>query len=123
MTEKTLSAREMSKLVVLGMQEKKAQDIAVINLKATGSSIADIFVVCSASSDTQADAISTSVEEVVWKSAGVKPWHREGKTNREWILLDYGDTVVHVFKKDKRAFFALEDLWGDADITYINNPE
>jgi ribosome-associated protein len=60
------------------------------------------------------------VEEEVYKRLGQDPWHKEGKENREWILLDYVDVVAHVFKKDRRQFFALEDLWGDAEVIKVD---
>jgi ribosome-associated protein len=77
------------------------------------------MVICSGSSDTQVDAITNSIEDEVYKGAQINVWHREGKANREWILLDYADIVAHVFKNEKRRHYALEELWGDADIKYI----
>lgn len=109
----------LTDLVVRGMQEKKATDIAVIDLRTLPNAVADYFVICSANSDTQLDAIARSVEDEVWKITGQWPWQSEGRTNREWVLLDYVDVVVHVFLRDKRAFYALEDLWGDAPIEYV----
>lgn len=101
------------------MQEKKAHDIAVIDLRRLPNAVADYFILCSASSDTQLDAIARSVEDEVHKITNQWPWQSEGRTNREWVLLDYVDVVVHVFLRDKRAFYALEELWGDAPIDYI----
>lgn len=101
------------------MQEKKAQDIVVMDLRNVKNAICDYFVLCSGNSDTQIDAISSSVEEEVYKASQQDPWHREGKTNREWILLDYVDVVAHVFKKDRRSFYDLEQLWGDAEIQVV----
>jgi ribosome-associated protein len=105
--------------IVRGMQEKKAQDIVVMDLRKVKNSICDYFVICSGNSDTQIDAISTSVEEEVYKASKQNPWHKEGKMNREWILLDYVDVIAHVFKKDRREFYDLEQLWGDAEIHVI----
>ena len=110
---------ELSKLVVEGMQEKKAQDIVVLDMRKVANSVADFFVICSGNSDTQVGAISESVEEYVHKKDKQNPWHKEGSRNKEWILLDYVDVVAHIFKNEKRAFFALENLWGDAKITKI----
>lgn len=112
----------MAELVVKGMQEKKATDIVVINLKELKNAVSDFFVISSASSDTQLEAIARSVEEVVHKVAQQDPWQTEGLTNREWIVLDYVDVVVHVFLKEKRHFYALEELWGDAQITHVDSP-
>ncbi|GAA4376267.1 ribosome silencing factor [Hymenobacter koreensis] len=109
----------LADIVVRGMQEKKAVDIVVLNLKHLKNAVADYFIVCSASSDTQLDAIARSVEEEVEKATGQSPWQSEGRLNREWILLDYVDVVVHVFLRDRRSFYALEELWGDAEISYI----
>jgi ribosome-associated protein len=108
---KGASSEKLAEAVVKGMQEKKATNIVV----------ADFFVICSGNSDKQLEAISDSVDEWVYKLLKENPWHTEGKNNKEWMLLDYIDVVVHVFKNDKRNFFALEKLWGDAEITKIED--
>lgn len=115
----SINSEELSKIVVKGMQEKKATDIVIIDLKGIKNAVADYFIIGSGNSDTQVDAISDSIEELVYKDAKQDPWHKEGKNNKEWILLDYVDVVAHVFKTDRRTFFALEDLWGDAILTEI----
>ncbi len=115
----TFTPEQMRDFVVRGMQEKKAQDIVVMDLRKVKNAICDYFILCSGGSDTQIDAISTSIEEEVYKLSKQDPWHKEGKLNREWILLDYVDVVAHVFKKDRREFYDLEQLWGDADIQHI----
>ncbi|TXK51601.1 ribosome silencing factor [Pontibacter qinzhouensis] len=109
----------LADIVVKGMQEKKAADIVVINLKSLKNAVSDYFVIASASSDTQLDAIASSIEEVVFKATRQNPWQTEGRMNKEWILLDYVDVVAHIFLKDKREFYALEELWGDARIEHI----
>jgi len=109
----------LAELVVKGMQERKAFDIVVINLKSLKNAVSDYFVIASANSDTQLDAIATSVEEEVFKAVRQNPWQSEGRTNNEWVLLDYVDVVAHIFLKDKRAFYALEELWGDASIKHV----
>ena len=109
----------LADLVVRGMQDKKASDIVVLNLKELKNAVADYFIICSANSDTQLEAVARSVEEEIEKVTGESPWQTEGRTNREWVLLDYVDVVVHVFLRDRRKFYALEELWGDADISYI----
>ncbi|MBH8558514.1 ribosome silencing factor [Hymenobacter negativus] len=111
----------LADLVVRGMQDKKASDIVVLNLKELKNAVADYFIICSANSDTQLEAIARSVEEEIEKVTGESPWQTEGRTNREWVLLDYVDVVVHVFLRDRRQFYALEELWGDADISYIES--
>ena len=111
----------LADLVVRGMQDKKAADIVVLNLKELKNAVADYFIICSANSDTQLEAIARSVEEEIEKVTGESPWQTEGRTNREWVLLDYVDVVVHVFLRDRRKFYALEELWGDANISYIES--
>lgn len=114
-----LKSEELSDLVVNGMSEKKASDIRIMDLREVKNAVADFFVICSANSDTQIDAISDSVEQEVYKATQTNPWKKEGKTNREWVLIDYVDVVAHIFKKDKREFYSLEKLWGDAQITEV----
>jgi ribosome-associated protein len=114
-----VNSDELSKLVVKGMQEKKAHSIVVLNLKKVKNAVADYFIICSGNSETQIDAIADSVEEEIYKLSRQNPWQKEGKENKEWVLLDYVDVVAHVFKKDRREFYALEELWGDAQVTHI----
>ena len=101
----------LADLIVKGMQEKKATDIAILDLKELKNAVSDYFVICSANSDSQLDAIARSVEEEVYKISQENPWQSEGRLNKEWILLDYVSVVVHIFLKDKRQFYALEELW------------
>lgn len=103
------------------MQEKKGFDIIKMDLRKTQGAITDFFVICSGTSDTQVDAIANSVDEEVSKAYKESPWHKEGFQNKEWILLDYVDVVVHIFKKDRREFYDLESLWGDADTLYYGD--
>lgn len=119
--KEAINSKKLSELVVQGMLEKKASDVVVMDLREVKNAIADFFVLCSGNSDTQIDAISESVEEQVHKNSQQNPWRREGKQNNEWIIIDYVDVVAHVFNKDKRAFYALEELWGDAQITRIDS--
>jgi ribosome-associated protein len=111
----------LAELVVKGMQEKKASNIVVLNLKSLKNAVSDYFVIASASSDSQLDAIASSIEEEIFKAVRQNPWQSEGRTNKEWVLLDYVDVVAHVFLKDKREFYALEELWGDAAIKRIED--
>ncbi len=118
---KLTSSEKLSQIVIKGMQEKKASDIVVMDLSDVKNAIANFFVICSGSSDTQIDSIADSIDEEVHKILGEAPWHYEGRENKEWVLLDYVDVVAHVFKKDKREFYALENLWGDAKIEQIED--
>jgi len=114
-----VSSEVLCDWVVAGMSDKKALDIVVMDLREVKHAIADYFVICSGNSDTQIDAISDSIEEHVHKNAGQNPWKKEGRENKEWILLDYIDVIAHVFNKEKRKFFGLEELWGDAKVKRV----
>jgi len=117
--KKTSDSEKLSKAVVAGMQEKKAQDIVVMDMREIKNAVADFFVICWGSSDKQLEAIARSIDEEVEKKMKESPWHTEGKNNKEWMILDYISVVAHVFRKDRREFYALERLWGDAHITEI----
>ncbi len=118
---KVANAEKLSQLVVKGMQEKKASDIVVMDLREVRNSVAEFFVICSGASDKQLDAIAQSGDEEVYKGMKEDPWHSEGKNNKEWVLIDYSNVVAHIFKKDKRNFYGLEKLWGDAVITQVDD--
>ena len=118
---KGANSETLSGVIVKGMQEKKASDIVVMDLRKIKNAVADFFVICSGNSDKQLDAISDSIDAEVFKKFQENPWHTEGKNNKEWMLLDYIDVVAHVFRKDRREFYALERLWGDADIVEIDS--
>ncbi|MGK7391987.1 MAG: ribosome silencing factor [Candidatus Cyclobacteriaceae bacterium M2_1C_046] len=114
-----MRSEKLREVVVQGMLDKKAKDIVVLDMRKVKSAIADFFVICTGTSDTQIEAIADSIDEQVYKQLQENPWHIEGKTNREWMLLDYVNVVAHIFKKEKRDFFALENLWGDAVVEHI----
>lgn len=99
--------------IVEGMQENKAKDIVVIDLRQLGTAVCDFFVICSGESSTQVDGITNAITRFTRKSMKEKPWHTEGQRNSEWVLLDYVDVVAHVFYKDARSFYEIEDLWAD----------
>jgi ribosome-associated protein len=114
-------SQALSNLIVKGMQEKKANDIVLLDLRKVKNAVADFFVICSGNSDKQLDAIADSVDTEVFKGLKENPWHIEGKHNKEWMILDYTNVVAHIFRKDRRSFYALEKLWGDAEITEIED--
>lgn len=111
----------ISELVIHGIQEKKGNEIVRLDLRNIHSSVADYFVVCHAESATQVKAIARSVEEEVFKVSRQTPLRSEGQDHGEWILLDYVDVVVHIFKTDKRQFYGIEELWGDAEMKYYQS--
>ncbi len=117
MKKTQIEEQETEKLVdhiVEGIREKKGHDIVTLNLSKLNNAVCDYFVICHGNSDTQVEAIADSVEDYVKKKTNAKPIHVEGVENAEWILLDYFDVVVHIFLKDKRPFYQLEEVWADA---------
>jgi ribosome-associated protein len=118
MTKKKNSelSNKLADIVVHGMQEKKASEIVKMDMREVNSTLSDYFVVCSADSNVQVNAIAKSVEDEVYKALGQDAWHKEGQGNGEWILLDFVDVVVHIFKTETRDRYRLEDLWGDAKV-------
>ena len=111
----------LSELAIHGMQEKKGNEIVRLDLRNINSSVTDYFVICHADSTTQVKAIANSVEEEIFKATQQDPWRKEGLEYGEWILLDYVDVVVHIFRTDKREFYGVEDLWGDAEIKFYKS--
>jgi len=107
--------------VVKGIFEKKGKDVVKIDLRKLENRITDFFVICHGTSVTQVDAICDSVEDIVRKERSGKPWHVEGLDNCFWVLLDYGDVVVHVFLEEYRNFYSLESLWADAKIETVED--
>jgi len=99
---------------------KKGFNVLSIDLRKLVS-FTDYFVVCSADSDTQVKAIADEVDRVL-SDDGIKCWHKEGLKALSWVLLDYVDVVVHVFKKDSREYYNLEKLWGDAPSEKMKDP-
>jgi ribosome-associated protein len=115
------ASEQLCKIIVEGMQENKAKDIVVLDLRSLSSSVCDFFVICSGESSTQVDGIANTVARYTRKELKEKPWHIEGKSNSEWILLDYINVVGHIFYKDARSFYEIEELWADAIRTDIPN--
>jgi ribosome-associated protein len=110
----------LAKLVAQGMFEKKAENIRILDMRKVKGASADYFVISHASNDKQVEAIANSAEDEVKKLTGESPISREGYENLEWILLDYFDVVAHVFQEEKRDFYGIEELWGDAvDVAFV----
>lgn len=104
------------------MAEKKGQDIVSLDLKSIGTAISDYFIVCNADSTTNVSAIADNIEDRMAERCGRRVLRSQGKENAFWIILDYGDIVVHIFQTPMRNFYRLEDLWSDAerkDYTYV----
>ena len=107
-----LETEEAVKIAARAASDKKATDLVVLDLR-NAASFTEYFLICTGASTRQVQAISNAVEETLLKS-GKRPLHIEGYSSAEWILLDYGDFIVHVFSPASRRFYDLERLWRDA---------
>ena len=105
---------ELVEKIVEGMQDLKAEEISVLNLKKLENAVTDYFVICTANSTTHAEGIRGSIHKLVSKELQEKPWHNENTGESNWILMDYVSAVVHIFLRDTREYYNIEDLWADA---------
>lgn len=119
--EKVVKTKVLVDTIVDGIQDIKGKDIVILDLTELPNSVTDFFILCSGDSNTQVDGISSSVQRKTREELKEKAWHAEGLNNSEWILLDYVNVVVHIFYRDAREFYNLEDLWADAKRTDIKN--
>lgn len=115
-----MDSKQFAKKIADRIFNKKGFDVKILDLRNV-TSFADFFVICSADSDTQVKAIADEIDKSL-RDEGIKCWHKEGYMALSWVLLDYVDVVVHVFKKDVREFYNLEKLWGDAPSIGVEDP-
>ena len=120
--KKMLDAADiLANVIIEGMQENKAKEIVCLNLKEIETAVCDYFIICHGTSNTHVSAIADSVINETIKTLKDKPFNKEGLENGEWILLDYGNVVAHIFQREIRDFYNIEKLWGDADIDHIKD--
>lgn len=103
-------------IIIDGIDDLKGEDIVSLDLTEIDEAVADYFVLCSVDVKVQVKAIADHVVQKVKEKTKETPWHIEGYENSEWVILDYFDIVVHIFIKDLREFYQLEDLWHDAKL-------
>jgi ribosome-associated protein len=115
-----LNSTELAQQISEIIFTKKGFNVIVIDLRKL-ITFTDYFVICSADSDTQVKAIADQVDKTL-SDEGIKCWHKEGLKALSWVLLDYVDVVVHIFKKDAREYYNLEKLWGDAPSEKWSDP-
>ncbi len=108
-------------LIIEGIENVKGDNITILDLRAIDNTACDYFVICDGNSNTQVNAISGSIQRTVSKELKDKPWHVEGSEQSTWILMDYINIVVHIFQKETREFYNIEDLWGDAKIIQVTS--
>ncbi|MBN1466741.1 ribosome silencing factor [candidate division KSB1 bacterium] len=116
-----LQGQELAYKIADLILEKKGENIIIQDLREI-TSMADFFVLCSVDVEVQAKAIMEHIkDQLLYQS--IKPWHTEGNERSTWILLDFVDVVVHIFKRESRSFYGLEQLWGDAKTIEIKEKD
>lgn len=114
-----MNSKELADKIANLIFNKKGYEVKILNLKQLAA-FTDYFVICSADSDTQVKAIADEIDKQL-RDEGVKYWHKEGYQVLSWVLIDYVDVIVHIFKKDVREFYKLEKLWGDAPVEEVHD--
>ena len=105
----------LARLAAQIMDEKKAEEVRILDLRRVQGAPAEFFVIATGNVPSHVSALSDAVHEAVKKATGLGPHKVEGYQNAEWILMDYFDVVVHIFQKEKRAFYRLDELWSDGE--------
>lgn len=111
----------INKIIIDSIQDKKAKDLVLLDLRELDEAPTDYFIICHGDSHTQVGAIADNVVAEIKKQTNQLPNHKEGGNNAHWVLVDYFNTVVHVFYHETREFYNLEDLWSDAKVTSFEN--
>jgi len=123
MKKKATETKILREAILEGIQRIKGKNITIVDLESIKHTECGHFIICHGTSSTQVTSIAHSVEEAVKEIAKEDVWHRDGYRNSLWILLDYGDVMVHVFQEEAREFYNLEGLWADAKITKIDDQD
>lgn len=113
MTQLLLDAKTISDIAISALQEIKGKKITRMNLTKTDGAVTDYFVICNGTSDRHVQSLAESVLKMM-REAGERPINQEGLETGEWVLLDFFNVVIHIFQPEKREFYRLENLWGDA---------
>jgi ribosome-associated protein len=114
-TETQQETTELKNQIIESILDKKGENVISLDLRKINDAVTQYFIICDATTGIQVKAIADHIYENVREKTGERPWHKEGFENLEWVLLDYVDVVVHVFKTQTREFYELEALWDDAD--------
>jgi ribosome-associated protein len=107
--------------IINSIQEVKGDEVCKIDLRNVENNFCSYFVICNGTSNTHVNSIVGSIQKKISKELKEKPYNTEGEENAEWVLIDYVDIVVHVFQKNVRSYYKLEELWGDALINKISS--
>jgi ribosome-associated protein len=120
-TSETGNNQNLTQTIIEGIQEKKGHKITVLDLASAGASTTATFIICQGNSTSHVSSVADSIREYVHKNAGRKPYNYDGYRNCEWIVIDYGEVMVHVFLPDVRNRYNLEELWSDAPCEEIED--
>lgn len=115
MTNKEKESLVLARLAAQALDAKKAEEVRILDLRKVYGAPAEYFVIASGNVPSHVSALSDAVHEAVKGATGLNPHKVEGYMNAEWILMDYFDVVVHIFQRDKRAFYRLDELWSDGE--------
>lgn len=115
MNNKEKEAEVLARLAAQALDAKKDEEVRILDLRKVHGAPAEYFVIASGNVPSHVSALSDAVFETVKKATGLNPHKVEGYNNAEWILMDYFDVVVHIFQKEKRAFYRLDELWSDGE--------
>ena len=115
MNNKERESEVLARLAAHALDEKKADDVRILDLRKVHGAPAEYFVIASGNVPSHVSALSDAVFETVKKATGLNPHKVEGYNNAEWILMDYIDVVIHIFQKEKRTFYRLDELWSDGE--------
>ncbi|MEM9052634.1 MAG: ribosome silencing factor [Bacteroidota bacterium] len=122
MTKKSvITSTQLSEHALEAIDEVKGKEVLSIDLRKIPNSVSDYFIICHGTSDTHVKAIARSVEKHLYLEIGENPLNKEGTDKADWILLDYFNVVVHIFKEEARRFYNLEKLWADADVKELEH--
>lgn len=113
--------KALVKTIVEGLQEKKGKNIVTVDLTRLSGAICQYMIICEGNTPTQVSALSDSVWDFARRDAGEKPLSIDGNQGAQWIGMDYGTVLVHIFLPEQRAFYNLENLWADSKVTRIPN--
>ena len=112
-------AADLGSVIINAIQDRKGTRVTDIDLTELDTAPAHEFIVCTGRSTSQVSAIADNIRETVQKELGIKPFNYDGYRNSQWIVIDYGNVMVHVFLPETREFYGIEDLWSDARIEEI----
>ena len=115
----SFNVEQKKEIILEAIREKKGHEIVSIDLSEVENSICDCFIICHGESVTQVGAITDSIERKMKEEARIRAHHVEGLRNSQWVLLDFFDILVHVFQKEYRSFYRLEELWADGKVTRV----